>query len=192
MTDDRGSRRRSSGSGNKRVVDRRLAIVEGNGRGQQRVIRIDDKRERVKAGGGASDVGARCSIPRGTRRSLENADVRDPGIIPLDSDVHAVFKSQLDSILQRDFQLTLANELLDARSIGEGGGRHLDGVVGRKEVRKRSWSAREMIFRCTEGDGRRRVCLGLRGRRWRRILRRVLRISWGDGASYKRHRENYG
>ena len=178
-------------SGYEWVVNGRLVVVVGYGRSKQGIVRLYDKRERIEAGGGAGDVRSRRAVAGRAGRGLENANIRDPGIVTRHGDVYTVFESELDGVLEGNFQLALMNELLNAGRIGERARRHLYSRVGSKDVWEGPWGARVTILGGAKGKGLRRSArFGLRRWRRRRILRSALRIRRGSGSTHKRHSKN--
>ncbi len=84
----------SAGSGCERVVNRDVAVVDAQGRGDNGII----VQHRVtRCGAAKHSAGSDAAKASGAR--FEDAGVREPGIVTLHHDVHAVFQRQLHRLL---------------------------------------------------------------------------------------------
>src|SRR6266853_1007816 len=116
---------------------------------------------------------------------LEDVHVREPWVVTLHHDVHAVFQRQLHRFLHAQLQLSVMDELVDSGRIGEAWRFDTDRTVGSEETREKLGSTGIVVLRRAESD--RHDWRGRFGGRCLRSLRRFLPEGRGNGPSHERY-----
>jgi len=110
-------------------------------------------KELGEAGGGAHGDASGCAVAKTARAGFEEASVGDPGIVPGDDDIHAVFESEGDGVLETEIELAVVDELLEARGIGEDARIYVLCDIGREEIGKGLGGMVEVEFGDPQRDG---------------------------------------